>query len=573
MLPARPPVAPIDLYSSFLTFEEVFDQPGGIKLAESVFARLDLEFTLAALAELMARYEVVGADAARVDSDVVDSVFVEGVRPRVRGLLEGRRRMLAPQGILLAAKVALQRCVAGGDRHIGRVVAAVLAVQDDPYGNPEEDGNEQLFAELVRNAAFAQTVDVATLLGRMQMRWHDLPEAMRTDDRFVDLDAEYRAVVGVSLTDLTVVALALYSRTMEASTRGAVIPADFLSNLRWSQQYLDAILDLIAASPEQLDAEVPRLNTDYGFEWSFDAFRRYPVVRLSGGRMVVISPRFLIERAFGWTALFDVKSRLSALDAKARLGNFEAFFRRVCEEEAMQTLESMTGGANAHRVYREDQLKAAFGPKAKTADGAIAYPEAWVVVEVATSQLRRVAVVGGSAAEIDKDLRRVVVDEVRQIASTIAQLRRRESALTGTHAHDVRRFVPLLVSTEGFPMNPAVHQRIHQLLEAEGLLQEPDIGPLHILDQEELNIAESCVAAGLGSLVSLLDEHARSGLARVPFKHWLAVEKGASLDRPPRVQESFERAWSPALAALKDSDVTTRSDPSDDSAHGSPADP
>ncbi|KAF5990793.1 hypothetical protein [Streptomyces sp. WAC00263] len=106
------------------------------------------------------------------------------------------------------------------------------------------------------------------------------------------------------------------------------------------------------------------------------------------------------------------------------------------------------------RVYDDADLKAAYAALGqRIADAAVDYPGTWIVIEVTTTQLRRdaaTAVPGESQIEdIDK-----LVEELDQIDATITALRRDEAALTGEPAGDGRRFLPLFVLPEGFPVNP-----------------------------------------------------------------------------------------------------------------------
>ncbi len=127
---------------------------------------------------------------------------------------------------------------------------------------------------------------------------------------------------------------------------------------------------------------------------------------------------------------------------------------------------------------------------------------------------------------------RGVIKKVGQIDSTIRQLVRDESRLTGHLAIPRRRYMPVLVVTEGFPVNPMSMTAICGRLADQGLLNDPRVGPLHILDQEELNIAEAISESGGPSLLQLLEEHERANLHAMDFRSWLIVERNLTADRP-----------------------------------------
>lgn len=62
---------------------------------------------------------------------------------------------------------------------------------------------------------------------------------------------------------------------------------------------------------------------------------------------------------------------------------------------------------------------------------------------------------------LEKDLERGVIKKVGQIDSTISQLIRNETPLTGHAGMPRRRYVALLVVTKGFPVNPMTMTAIH----------------------------------------------------------------------------------------------------------------
>ena len=98
----------------------------------------------------------------------------------------------------------------------------------------------------------------------------------------------------------------------------------------------------------------------------------------------------------------------------------------------------------------------------------------------------------------------------------ISALTADEEELTGAPRVPGRRYIPALVVTEGFPVNPMTAVVIRQELRARGLLQGRLVGPLLIVDQEELDMVESLTETGEASMLGLLDGWSDSPLRNMP---------------------------------------------------------
>jgi hypothetical protein len=165
-----------------------------------------------------------------------------------------------------------------------------------------------------------------------------------------------------------------------------------------------------------------------------------------------------------------------------------------------------------------------------------------VIVEVSSGQLQRGAVVGGLANALDSDLERLIDEKVGQIVSTITHIRADPTRLI-SDARQRRRFVPVLVNAEGLPLNPLTHVTITDRVAAAGRLAEADVEPLHILDTEDLYVAEAIVETDRLGLSEILDQHRHAGLMRrVDLRGWLVMEGRAQRAWPERLRTSLDAA-------------------------------
>jgi hypothetical protein len=83
------------------------------------------------------------------------------------------------------------------------------------------------------------------------------------------------------------------------------------------------------------------------------------------------------------------------------------------------------------------------------------------------------------------DLDLGVIAKAQQLHGTIQAFRANPTALPGVTAVP-RRFRPVLITTEGFPVTPLTVMRIREMLAKTGLLQGADVAPLVITDVEAL---------------------------------------------------------------------------------------
>lgn len=587
---------PIDLMQVFVTAEEALGQRLGYEFAEYELARVPRDDVLVRSARILGAYEALGADRPALDENLVANWFTEPTATRVRMLLRGDRRLLAPQSLLTLMRMALviSPTEVPGERP-NRFPALVLSIQDSlgaersaanaPSDGPTADqtadeaieanaeaeaveelstnamssepsvfGGETsspMFREIVQNQAFYAETDAGTLLGRHHLHWVVLPERMKEDPRREDLPGLFQRATSVPFDDFMAVGLALWAIVETRNVNP--VPLDRLG-LKLSQERIEAALALFTLTADAMREEIVRRQADFQSQWSFDAFRLFPVLRIDDGQLLVLSRRLLLERLFTWLPIHDLRDGLRRQSGDApRIGERAYhWFRAMCEADAMESLSNlMPASVGVQRFYGEREIQVAFGTKSKNADAALEYPDAWVVTEVSTRHLTRESVAGGSAKALQDDLERGVIKKAGQLDGTIRQLMRNEPLLTGHPAVRRRRFVPVLLITEGFPINPMTMTAIQGRLVERKLLQDPRVGPLHILDQEEVNMVEAIVESGGPSFLELLTGHEQSNLRNMALKDYLIVERGITATRPKRIADPYEKAWQPVLDVVR----------------------
>lgn len=548
---------PIDLIATYLTAEEVAGRSIPFAAVLDRLKAVDVERALTWCAGVLARKDAPGANRREVDLELATVYLQDPPRTGVLNQLRAGRVLATPQGLLTLAKLSLLHCQ--GEEQLDEPIflPLLLAVQSAMGGDqtdfePTFTGTttHPLFRSVVSSAWFSRDTDPVSTMATLQLRWRDHPDRLREHPQWVDLPARFADATGLQFDEFLGLGTALWAAA--SNQRGAPIPISYFSTLGFEQARLDLALSLVSAAPGALATALSKNDEAFGGTWSFDPLRQRPVIRLSGDRLLVISPSLLFERFFGWLPIYDLVSGLRKKGNKTEAAQADTFFRRSCEAEAVEAIEHIAG-PRGDRLFLEEDLQAAFGTAQQTADAAVDYGDAWVVMEISTHQLTRESVVGGSPEALECDLEFGIIDKARQIDATIEQLRIAETLLTGGPARTRRKYVPVLVATEGFPVNPMTMLAIEDRLKAAAVLQGQQIGPLHILDQEELHMLEGLAEHGGPSLLALLEEHEVASLRNMGLKDYLLVGRRPPIagDRPARLDTPFQAVWAIALEALR----------------------
>jgi hypothetical protein len=324
------------------------------------------------------------------------------------------------------------------------------------------------------------------------------------------------------------------------------------AELGWSAERLDAALSLFTTdAPTLRSALQSAASTELGLLWDISPLERHPVVELKDGSLLVIDPDLLMRRIVGGLLRYDIVDVLERGGDRKRARRVETCIQHLAEVYAVESLYAMAGhGPSSARVFDDAELRRAFARKGRRiADAAVDYGDAWLVVEITTSKLKRQSVTASGKA-LGEDLDKLV-GEVEQIDATISALRTQESALTGAPASSPRRFHPLLVVAEGFPVNPATTYELRQRVEQRGLLTGADVAPLEVVDTNELGLLEALTEQRGVSVRDVLADKERSSLATSSVRDYLYHDRGDRSLRSARVTALMDKAWDLALAVLK----------------------
>ncbi len=507
----------------------------------------DQETVLRQVAYWLGKFDEAGLTGwKKIEREWVAETIVEPHRSRLLDLLHGDWLLVSPQSLMIVAKRALTSGHASAVTDMRPLFMAAVSIQGG-LGRDREANEDAatrrlgLLTELIRSQTFHRRPDWGTRVAQSKIRWVDIPgpDGLNLPAGVAE---SFEQVTDVPLLDLQSIGFCLFAQALEHPGTVPTV-AKIAEVIHWERERLDRVLDLVAAPIADLAEEIRAEEAKYGEDWAFEALRRFPVLRLDGDRILILSPGLVIERTFGWLPFFDMTEPDRPSKAiKAIAERAKGPFRSICEREVIETLAvNVAAGRKRGRLFDGTALRAAF-PTGQIADAAIAYRDEWIVVEVSSGQLKRDTVVGGFKESLDRDLERLIDEKVEQIEATIAHIRADPTRLTGDTGRR-RRFVPVLVIAEGVPINPLVHTTIQERLDAAGRLAGADVEPLQILDTEDLYVAETVVEIDRLGLNELLDRHRHAGLMRrVDLRSWLLVKGPLRKLRADRLNALYDDA-------------------------------
>ncbi|MEU4373597.1 hypothetical protein [Pseudonocardia alni] len=546
--------APIDSIATYLTGAQVFGQPIPPEFVVMHLRRLELTEVLGACSRLL-RLVDRGSSPEQVDGALEDAFQSQAWR-RIRSLTAGgERRLVAPHVLLVLLKHAARF---SGDCRLsgvasGNVVAAMLGTADDLelLGGSDLDAvigtgpPGVIEREIVATHHFHSEMDIRHTMAKFVRRWKQLPAELASDPRVVDLEATFEQSVGVSVDEFVAVGMALYAASL---MRQPVIRRDHLTGLRLRNGAAERVLGLVMRGTAELRVWARSINA--APTWEFSHLERFPVVDC-GDHMVVVRPRLVLQRFFGWLPFFDVADGLGAdRAARKRADAVRSCLGHLGEVYVRETLQQQSR-RHGLRVFDEEQIRHALNPTGgqRTCDLTVDDGRRWALFEVTSSQLNRETVAGTSAERLD-DVLSKLIGKVEQLNQTIDALQHRESDLTGRPIGGSRRYFPVLVLTEGFPVNPITLTALRQRAHEAQLLQGDDVAELEVVDGVELEILEG-TDLGEPTVLDALDLKQHAALRRSNMRDFLMRERQVRSTTPDRVARLAGIAFDIALDATQ----------------------
>jgi hypothetical protein len=410
--------------------------------------------------------------------------------------------------------------------------------------------------ELVANQQFNSAPHLTSLMVRASRIWR-VHGARLAPARGIPTPMElYGAATGVAWEDFAALVAIIHSQVVE---HGRVwFTRELFDALDLSPDQVARILNQISTSQAALTELVLEETLKWGLDWSFNIFRQYPLITLDDDSLLLISPRFLVERLSDIPFYWDIVNHLRSQSDKKTEGRFDRLHADALEAYAIEVAMSVAPPISSNkRVYSESDLKRAWGSKKQTpriCDLIIDYGDVWVCIEVIGSRLTESTLNATDPADLDAELAKFLTErKAHQLASTIHLLKTNEVAVTGRAAPEHRRFIPVLLAAYGFPVNDATMTEVARHLKALNLLQPP-IYALRIISMRDLEILEAATEAGHDG-AALLRRWAEGADVAAPLDNFLD-DIGIGLRPPARLGVGYKELADEFIGRLKREDPT-----------------
>lgn len=283
--------------------------------------------------------------------------------------------------------------------------------------------------------------------------------------------------------------------------------------------------------------------------FDFLPFQERPIWRTEHG-YVSVDLRYLwdrVTRGLYWI-VHDAEKQRSEAERQRWTQGFAEAVEALAESE-IETLAPpiLGGGVN---IYTEDDFEAVYGPQ-KRCDIAIDFGNAGLLTEIVSGQLTVPTRVAGSHHAFERDTRRLVLDKCRQLHEAAEALLADSMPLLGYAVPGGYRIFPMLVVGGGYPVTPFTMKFVGAHLDKEGLLSQPMMQPLAIVDLGELETLEGLAERGR-SLLDVLAAWQESGIAHVPLRNFVLRRFGGGRDlRPSRMDDRVNATFEAIIQALK----------------------
>lgn len=571
----------------YLTAEEIFGTGAGLSISDlsREVGSASVELALGWCAHWIAQLDRPDTDRRDVDREFVDMHFAEPIRSRIQSLLiDPRRVLLTPQTFTVIAKLAIELSPREGppppNADVSPLLRAMLGIPahltsdvtqltEDEMVIGVDGGRMALY--MVANQLFNNPTDWRTAWAVSHRCLREIPTELNDHPRVVDFEAAYVEATGVPLNDLVTMCAVLWARAMSGEPS---LPLSYLEPLQWEQERIEAVLDLISATPETLRELLRNDESELGRWWSTRTFDQFPVVHW-GDHLTVLHPSWVVNRSTGAWPLLDVRRAWRSTDDRPRADRISGSVEHAYEHFALEAVEGIVGGEH---VYRDDDLRRAFGKRGRVADAAVRLGSSWLVVEVTARGFQLRTAAGSSEDALSRDLD-YVVEKARQVEATINNLRANEAALmrasmratlvdgasdtshvTSEEVLEVEsilpsgsesgpdsdrnaprrwRFHPVVVIASRFAGNPITFTMLHARLAAAGVLQSDDCAPLEVFELEDLLALEGACENDGCDLLDTLTHKASVSRPLIPMKDYLSQ----LLDEPASYPDRVDRAW------------------------------
>jgi len=553
------PKQPIDAIKTFVTAEDLIERRLTLDEFNAAISSASRAALLKALAGILARIETTSTFNQDVQRDVANQYFQGAGLNRALTAIDAGRILLAPQTLLVAMKTVLVLAPEDGPNDVsaGALFTVLLFLADvvgGAEGKPEDRWRgfpREVSLEVIRNQNFNRSEVMSVTMARYWRLWHELPLELGAGNP----PEEFAEEAGCRPEELMLFGLWCWV----SAQRGLIhLPSQWLADIPLPDKAKAACVAIMTAPIGELRERAGKESVEDGIPWAFLAFRQSPLTTLSDGSLVILSPRYVAERAFGGAMYWTLNDRANRIDGEeVRNGPaWQAFRNRHASCVEKYAEEVLAGWLPAEddrrRAYFEEDMEVAWGEGTPVSDVALDYDWAWACLEINSRRFSQGAAMGAGPEEMDRELRLMVEDKAgRQLHSTVNKLRSAARELTQRDSR-ARRFFPVMLLAYGFPANPLTIETIREKLRGSGQLQGEDVAQLELIDLQELDMLDAVREQTGETFVRVLRDKQDSAFFRSSISDYLYLEKQLDIPASARLDALFRESFGAALAASND---------------------
>ena len=498
-----------------------------------------LRSLLLSLSRLLTVLHVDGVSRVDLQAQLREMMFTPAMLSRLRSLPNWNERIVFfPQQALFLAKLAIlyapDRDDTRPDQQFRDIIVELLLIAAHFVGRitlPDDPDELErvLVAYQVRNYLLNSTEQIRYMIPRASLLYLKLPidSEVRGDPDFTDLPAVFRAATGFELKDYLAFGVGVfvwfneqsYLRNTFSSDRESINPGTFFSKSRIDRDYGGRLLASFTHTYDTARAAIQaRPGAPASAPFDFHPFMERPLYAVRDDVVVPLHLGYL-EARFTNAIYWTISDYLQDEDRR----RFRRFFGRVFELYVRRSLQRAIRDEPglARRVFSEFTYRTRFGDR-KTSDVVLVYPRTAIFLDATAMRIRfEATAVSADVAAFNTDVDHIIVDKAKQLTQRIRDFRAGLYDFGGTTGRDVYQIYPVIVTIQSIPESTVIWGRIRKQLASQGLLTDPGVEPLQLIDVEELEILETILPQGVSLLEILLARAADPERRNIGLKNFL----------------------------------------------------
>jgi hypothetical protein len=304
--------------AAYMTIEVLFGFSIEHEKIDGFLAEHEIEAVLTECSLLLGQlYEGRSPGDRTTQRQLVNTYLVGEVRSKALEILEGDNWVfISPQLVLSVIKLRLlgPRVPTTSTPSMNlrtTVIMAVLAVATelgrDRTHEAERLGGmpRSLAMEFFSNQLFNRNLDIGAEIARFKR--HRTLVQERFSDETRKFDQLFTDYTGTTVEALFCVGC--YTVFRQRQDHVVELPIELFFQLNLERGVIQSAIDLLATDQEHLASLLRRDSRRLEFAWSFNSLRRFPMLKMSNGHLLILNPAFVLVRALSTAYFWEIKSR------------------------------------------------------------------------------------------------------------------------------------------------------------------------------------------------------------------------------------------------------------------------